>query len=113
MYVPSWALWKEAEVHYVVFGVLDAISMVVAGLAATSPTAGKASFDPEWLDNIDGTVVVVPDRGEESNAYDLAAGLDWRGLVHLPKYSADENDPNKILVQRGAKGLRHAMETRK
>ena len=110
MYVPDWELWKTAEVHYVVFGVLDAISMVVAGLAASSPTAGKASFDPEWLDSIDTTIVVVPDRGEESAAFDLAAGLDWRARVHLPEYEDGEDDPNDILVKRGSGGLRHATQ---
>ena len=113
MFVPNWELWREAEVHYVVFGVLDAISMVVAGLASASPTAGKASFDPGWLDSVDGSIVVVPDRWEDKDAFGLAARLDWRGRTHLVEYSELEKDPNDILVHRGAEGLKHAMETGK
>jgi hypothetical protein len=108
MYVPNWELWNETETHYIVFGVLDAISMAVAGLAACSPTAGKGSFDPRWLDRENAVVVVVPDWHEDRDAFELAAHLDWRGRVCPLQYQAGEKDVNDILVKRGPEGLRDA-----
>jgi len=108
-YVPNWEMWNEAEMHYIVFGVLDAISMAVAGIAAASPTAGKGSFDPRWLDHEDQEVVVIPDRHEDRDAFDLAGRLDWRGQVRLLQYEAEEDDCNDILVRRGPEGLADAV----
>ena len=108
-YVPDWRLWNEAEIVFILFGVIDAISMVVAGLAAASPTAGKGSFDPRWLDRTDKSVVVIPDRHEDRDAFELARSLDWRGRVYIPEYENKEKDVNDILVQRGPEGLRYAV----
>jgi hypothetical protein len=109
MYVPDWGLWDTSEVSYVTFGILDAMSLAVAGLGAASPTNGKLSFDPKWVDDIRHKIVVVPDRGEEKDAHDLAARLDWRGHAGLLDYQDDEKDPNDILVRRGADGLKEAL----
>mgnify|MGYP001571387727 CR=1 FL=1 len=108
-FIPSIELWKESDEIYVVYGIIDAISMVVAGLAAASPTAGKGSFDPAWLDGEDRPVVILPDLHESRDAFELAASLDWRGRVCIPEYENKEKDVNDILVQRGPEGLRHAV----
>ena len=110
MYVPDWEVWNGAGTHYIVFGVIDAISMAIAGLAACSPTAGKASFDPRWLDTTDTPVVILSDRHEDRDAFDLAARLDWRGRVCLLKYEEGEKDVNDVLVRRGPEGLRDATQ---
>ena len=110
MYIPDWKLWDVAEVSYITFGILDAMSLCVAGLAAASPTNGKLSFDPKWLDDVRHRIVVVPDRGEEKDAHDLAAKLDWRGHVSLLNYEENEKDPNDVLVRRGAVGLKEAID---
>ncbi|MEK7178432.1 MAG: hypothetical protein AAB721_02125 [Patescibacteria group bacterium] len=112
-FIPSIELWKESDEIYVVYGIIDAISMVVAGLAACSPTAGKASFDSSWLDEENKSVVIIPDRHESRDAYNLAAKLDWRGHVYIPEYEENEKDLNDILVQRGPEELRHATQATK
>jgi len=110
MYVPSWDLWDAADVSYITFGILDAMSLAIAGLAAGSPTNGKLSFDPKWLDDVRHKIVIVPDRGEEQDAHELAVKLDWRGGVSLLNYEESEKDPNDVLVRRGAVGLKEAID---
>ena len=110
MYVPDWGLWDTSEVSYITFGILDAMSLAVAGLAVASPTNGKLSFDPRWVDDVRHRIMVVPDKGEEKDAHDLAAKLDWRGHVSLLNYEAGEKDPADILVRRGSVGLKEAID---
>src|SRR3990167_7896713 len=86
MYVPDWELWDAAEIGYITFGILDAMSLAFSKLGAISPTNGKLSFDPKWVDDVRHKIVIVPDRGEERDAHDLAARLDWRGSVSLLNY---------------------------
>ena len=53
LYVPDWELWNASEKVVICFGLIDAISLVVAGIGAASATMGMHSLDPEWLDNVD------------------------------------------------------------
>ena len=111
LYVPRRDLWNEAERVFIVFGVFDAISMCVAGLGAASPSSGKLSLDTKWLDNVGKRICIVPDLGEEKQAFQYAAELDWRGQVIQLDYRDGEKDVNDILVHRGVEGVHDAMES--
>lgn len=109
MYVPDWKQWREADVVYIVFGILDAISMALAGLPTASPTTGKDSFRPRWVADAHASVVVVPDRDEDDTANELAVRLPRGGRVHSIQYPDGCDDPNDILAQYGADKLRELV----
>ena len=112
LYVPRWDYWEAQGRVFVVFGIFDALSLAVAGFAASSPTAGKGSLDVRWFDQLSKLIYIIPDRGEDKEAYEYAAKLDWRGRVCKLEYNSDEKDCNDILVRRGPEGLKHAVESR-
>ena len=109
LYIPDHKLWNDEEIVYVTFGVFDAISLALCGLASSSPTTGKKSTHASWFDDVGKRIVVVPDRNEHVDANHLAAGLDWRGQVCHVEYEGLESDPNDLLVNRGRDGLREAI----
>ena len=109
LYVPVWKYWDEQPEVYVVFGVFDALSVAAAGLAVASPSSGKNSLNVSWLDDVKKPIVIVPDAGEEADAYRYAAQLGWRGRVKMIDYVNGEKDPNNVLVRRGKEGLRNAL----
>ena len=106
LYIPDWELWNNSDRVYITFGIFDAISVALAGLPAASPTNGKLSFQRQWLDNVIKPVSFIPDRGEENQAYEYAAKMDWRGGVIRLGYEENEKDPNDILVRRGLDRLK-------
>lgn len=76
----------HSEVHrhnflFVVYGILDALTLADMHLPVVTSTAGKDTFNPEWLDTHRKQVFIIPDKGEESTAYGLASCLDFRGRV--------------------------------
>lgn len=109
LYVPDWKLYTESDKIYLVFGVLDAISLSIAGLAGCSPTAGNQHLDVTWFDDTIKPIILVADKKEEKAMYKHASRMDWRGKVLIPDYRLDEKDCNDILVKRGPDGLRKAM----
>ena len=115
LYVPHFGHWEAQERVFVVFGMFDALSLAVAGLAGSSPSAGKGSLDPKWLDGVSKPVYIIPDRDTPANkeakqAFEYASLLDWRGRVCRLEYNTDEKDVNDILVRRGPEGLRDAVD---
>lgn len=112
LYVPNWNLWGTNDRVFVVFGVFDAISLAVAGYASASPSSGKLSLETKWLDDVSKPIYIIPDRGEEEQAFEYARKLDWRGRVATMEYDYHEKDINDILVYRGAEGLRNAVESK-
>ena len=113
MYVPDWRSIEDATELYITFGVVDAISLAMVGMAAVSATAGKRSFNPDWLAHHNRSIYIVPDRDEESTAYDLAARLDWRSRVLRLRYGNNCKDPNDLLVAVGKEGLRDEIDRAK
>lgn len=94
MYVPDWSLLQDQLVLFVTFGLFDAITVSLMGLAAATSTLGKGSFKAEWLGWWDGYVVIVPDLLEEKEARVLSARLGWRGHVLTLPYPEGCKDPN-------------------
>lgn len=109
LYVPDWEIYNSADRIYLVFGVLDAISLACVGLPGCSPTAGNMHIDTKWFDDVNKMIYIVPDKKEEKVAYRHAKRLDWRGKVLMLNYGPDEKDINDILVGRGIDGLRREL----
>ena len=80
LYCPNWENVKKSEVVYVVFGIIDAISLELLGLPVVTGITGK-SLSPDLLKPLGKKFIIIPDDGEEREAYLLANKLGWRARV--------------------------------
>lgn len=78
---------------FLTFGGIDAISLCELGYAARSTTTGKR-IAPEAFNHIRKKIIIIPDYGEEKEAYELASRLGWRGKVEIPPYPDKCKDVN-------------------
>jgi len=96
-YVPDWTRFLEADKVYITFGIMDAISLWVAGYASATGTVGKDKFDPDWVRGIRKPIYFVPDKNEYQTAFKHASKLGWRGKVLRLDYGQTDKDPNDLL----------------
>lgn len=96
LYVPNWNLLNTTDRVYLTFGMFDAISICEIFRCGITTTTGK-SVNPELLRDIQKPIYIIPDHGEERDAYNLAAQLGWRGRVVKISYPAGCKDPNDLL----------------
>lgn len=94
MYVPDWSRLKTEPKIFVVFGMVDALTLAVLGKAVVTSTTGQKSFVSEWLDEYRKPIIVIPDKGEEDAGHKLANSLGWRGKLQLLPYPEGVKDPN-------------------
>lgn len=80
LYSPSWVRVEHEDVIYVPFGMFDSWTLHAVGLASVTYTAGKLT-NADLLKPLDKRFVIIPDKGEEQEAYRLVNGLGWRGDV--------------------------------
>ena len=98
LFCPDWRLMDTKSTLFVVFGMLDALSLSELRFSVVTSTGGKDSFSPDWLADWRSKIVIVPDRGEEKDAIELAGHLDWRGSVLQLDYGEHAKDANDLLV---------------
>lgn len=99
LYVPSWERVNDSKKVYCVFGILDAVTLYVCGVASISTTSGKRLSDVSSMEKIRKTITFIPDYGEEINAMQIAARLGWRGQVAKVLYPDGTKDVNDIYVK--------------
>ncbi len=100
LYVPSWKRVMASETVYVVYGVIDAISLELVGLPVVTGITGK-SLSAELLKPLGKRFIIVPDEGEERDAHLLANSLGWRGKVKCLHYGEGMKDPDSIRTHLG------------
>lgn len=93
-YVPDWRLLDTSKVIFVVYGMLDALTLADLRLPVMTSTAGQGRFNPEWLNDYRKPIVIVPDEGEELSAIELQKHLGWRGRAVRLHYPVGKKDPN-------------------
>ena len=99
VYCPDWSLLHRTEGPlYVVFGMMDALTLSELRLPVVTSTGGAQSFQKQWLEDYRKPIIVVPDAGEQRAATLLANGLDWRGKLKMLSYPGDFKDPNDYMV---------------
>jgi hypothetical protein len=98
LYAPSWGRVRESDYTFVVFGMLDAISLYQLGYPVITPTNGKTT-DPELFAEIRKPMIILPDAGEELDGYKLASALGWRGKYWSMIYPPGCKDINDWLVK--------------
>lgn len=105
IYCPDWSRVVKADTVYVVYGMVDAWAMYAIGLPVVTGTSGK-SLAADQLKPLDRNFVIVPDRYEEREAYQLAGALGWRAEVQRVKWPDDTKDPDDIRAKLGGDVLK-------
>ncbi len=100
LYVPCWKKVMESDVIYIVYGMIDAISLHLAGLPAITGTTGK-SLHADLLKPLRRKMIILPDEGEEKEAIKLANELGWRAKVKTIIYPDGTKDPDGIRREYG------------
>jgi DNA primase len=101
IYIPSLRLIENSDKIFLTFGILDALSLVVCDIAAMSTTNGKHISLSALNEYKPKQIIILPDRGEESEAYEIAAGLGWKGKVKRLAYPEGLKDCNDVLKVHG------------
>lgn len=104
LYCPSWKALEASETVYVVYGIIDAISMHLCGLPVVTGMGGK-SLSAELLRPLHKKMVILPDDGEEAEAHKLANQLGWRAHVKEINYPYECKDPDGIRREFGNTAL--------
>jgi hypothetical protein len=106
LYVPDWEMIECHTTIYLVFGILDTVSLYQLGYSSLSTTTGKR-VDPSAFDEFRKKIVIIPDENEEKDAIWLSSKLGWRGSVMKMIYPEGTKDCNDLLNKR--KGYLLAM----
>lgn len=108
LYVPSWQKVNNADTVYVVYGVIDAISLHLSGLPSVTGVTGK-SLHADVLLPLRKRFVIVPDEGEEQEAHKLANQLGWRARVKELEYPDNVKDPDGLRKMFGSSYLQEIL----
>lgn len=108
LFVPSWKRVEQSQTVYVVYGMIDAISLHLAGLPSVTGTTGK-SLNAELLKPLGKRFIIVPDENEEREAHKLANKLGWCARVKEIKYKDGCKDPDDIRKTFGNEYLLQAL----
>lgn len=108
LYVPNWGRVMASEIVYVVYGIIDAISLELIGLPVVTGITGK-SLSAELLKPLGKRFIIVPDEGEERDAHLLANDLGWRGKVKQLPFPDGTKDPDDIRRKFGNEYLLGAL----
>lgn len=104
LYAPCWQSVLESDHVYLVFGMIDALTLCQSGKPVITTTSGT-TISPQPFEHILKRIIVVPDHGEEEVGARLVANLGWRGTLFTPDYPFDTKDINDLLV----KGYEHEL----
>lgn len=108
LYIPNVDRVLKSGTVYVTFGIIDAISLELIGLPAVTGITGK-SLSVETLKPLGKKLIIIPDDGEEKEAYLLANRLGWRASVKKLKYPDDVKDPDEYRRKFGNTQLLTAL----
>jgi hypothetical protein len=109
LYVPNWKRIDSESLVYIVYGIIDAIALEMAGLPVVTGSAGK-SLSYKRLINLGKKFVIIPDRNEELDARNLARDLGkFTKVLRLP-YNDDEKDPDDVRRKRGIETLTNLIK---
>ncbi|MBT9139413.1 MAG: DNA primase [Syntrophomonadaceae bacterium] len=109
LYVPDWRLVYSSQYVVVVFGLIDALSLVSLRIPAMSVTHGK-SITAEDFDDIRKPIIFIPDHGEEVEAIQVARKLSWRGRVARINWMDDMKDVNDLHIAKKENIIFSAIE---
>src|SRR3990172_5498961 len=104
LYVPSWKRVLQSDYLYAVYGIIDALIFYSIGEPVVTWSTGK-NLPAEALAQFRKRIIVVPDKGEEKDAFRLIINLGWRGTKKFLDYPEGMKDPSDIYQHQGAEAL--------
>jgi hypothetical protein len=104
-YVPDWHRTLHSKYLFVVYGILDALTLSSLSFPVITSTAGNNTFRWEWLDEFRRPIHIIPDLGEKQQALELASHLGWRGKVVDLNFPIGKKDANGFLEANAANDL--------
>lgn len=110
LYSPNWEMVQEQAVAYVPFGMFDAWALYACELASITGTAGKDISSNALRETGKNYYKIIPDKGEEDSAYNLAGGLGWRGEVIRIDFPMGMKDVDEIYRNCGTIKLLQLLE---
>jgi hypothetical protein len=96
----DWKLVDEGKVVYVVFGILDRLTLTQLGVPAVTGISGK-TISHELLKGIRKPMRIIPDYREEVDASRLVKQLGWRGKQVRVDWPEGCKDINDVYVRYG------------
>jgi hypothetical protein len=111
LYVPDWNLVAESPYVFLTLGIIDAISVSLAGFPAVSGTAGH--FLPvEMFDKMRKLIYILPDGdGKDFKvSRKLATELGWRGKIAELPYPDGTKDCNDIMTRKSVGDLGEILQ---
>lgn len=110
VYVPDYDKIKSAQKVYITFGIIDAWSLYAIGLPSITGTSGKSLSASQVKKQIgDKYFVIIPDRYEEQDAYELAGELGWKASVKRLHWLDGTKDCDEVRMQYGEDCLRELI----
>jgi len=109
LYVPNWKRVNASKHVYIVYGIIDAISLEMGELPVITGLTGK-SLSYTRLINLGKKYSIIPDKGEELAARNLAASLgNFTKVIRLP-FEDSEKDTDNIRTLRGVETLKSLIQ---
>ena len=106
LYVPDWKMVKDAPYLCLTYGIIDAISLCIAGIPAISGTTGHV-VPVELFAKLRKKIYIIPDgdgKDWEVSAK-LATELSWRGKILTLDYPEGTKDCNDVYIRNGLESL--------
>jgi len=100
LYCPNWKRVGDATTIYIVYGIVDAWTMESIELPCVTGISGK-SLSAELLKPLNKKYIIIPDDGEEREAYNLANKLGWRCSTKILSYPDGTKDCDEIRMKFG------------
>lgn len=97
LYVPNWFRVTTSKYLFVVYGIMDALSLSSLGFPVVTSTAGNNTVNPKWFDRFRVPIYIIPDHGETQQAMDLASYLGWRSKIVNLSFPIGKKDVNGFL----------------
>lgn len=98
LYVPDWHKTNTSPYLFVVYGMLDALTLSELGFPVVT-AGGTQNLKAEWLEEFRKPILVIPDKDEEKFAQQLINKLGWRGRMVSINYYGGLKDPNDFLMR--------------
>jgi hypothetical protein len=106
LFCPNWGIVEQTNSPiYVVYGIMDAISLYLAGYKSITGITGQ-SLSYELLQPLHKRFIIIPDYNEEKSAHNLSNKLGWRSRVKELKWLDGTKDINDVVVKYGYESLK-------
>lgn len=101
LFVPDWRLNTIFSYLYIVFGIVDALTLAQQGYPVVTTMVGVGVSDPTPYEDFRKPLYVLPDRGEADRGAKLVRNLGWRGKLFTPDWPEGCKDINDVYCRDG------------